>query len=645
MSYPASPTGGTTRLEPNMPDANDTPASLEIPGAEVTEVVAALIWKADRFMICQRPEYKARPLLWEYVGGKVEPGETKEEALVRECREELGITVSVGELFTEVVHVYPDLTIRLSLFHASIAEGEPTLLEHRDLRWILPSEIPDYPFCPADQEINARILRLAENGGAGERVSVSGKTYRIIRLLGHGKGGYSYLAEGPDGLAVVKQIHHEPCDYYQFGNKMEAEIRDYGRLKAAGIRIPEMLALDPGAERLVKEYIEGPTIFQLVRDQGTAEAWLGQVREMAEKARAAGLNIDYFPTNFIVRDGLLWYVDYECNGYMEEWNFENWGVKYWSRTPEFEAYLRREKGDPVVEFRNYQDEYYEAVCDFLVELNRANRTHVNWNWARFEWMAEHPEFDQDARSSIGLWFDGEIVIAAAIYDMYFGEAFAGVLPGYEALYPEVLRYAWENLKDEAGLGIAVNDRDTKTVEILRTMGFAPAEQTETLLSLSLEEPLPAQLPEGFRLEEPDPKVRTRDLQWLFWQGFDHGEDRAEFERETPVVPPVEKLRKHFRPELGLAAVRPDGELASFACVWFHDQTDFAYVEPVCTIPSCRGRGVASALLSEALNRARALGAKKAYVISDQKFYKNLGFQEDQHYTFFWKKESAGSEEN
>ena len=126
-------------------------------GTPVTDVVAALIWKDGRFMICQRPEYKARPLLWEYVGGKVEPGETKEAALVRECREELGITVSVGSVFTEVLHIYPDITIRLTLFHASIAEGEPRLLEHRDLRWILPSEIPCYPFCPADEEINRKI--------------------------------------------------------------------------------------------------------------------------------------------------------------------------------------------------------------------------------------------------------------------------------------------------------------------------------------------------------------------------------------------------------------------------------------------------------------------------------------------------------
>ena len=172
-------------------------------------------------------------------------------------------------------------------------------------------------------------------------LTVCGNEYRVIRLLGHGKGGYSYLAERDGEQIVVKQIHHEPCDYYQFGNKIEAERRDYARLKQAGIRIPEMIAIDEETERVVKEYIEGETVFDLVKAGKSAEPYLEQVREMAEKARAAGLNIDYFPTNFVIRGGLIWYVDYECNGYMEEWNFENWGVKYWSRTPEFEEYLAK----------------------------------------------------------------------------------------------------------------------------------------------------------------------------------------------------------------------------------------------------------------------------------------------------------------
>lgn len=123
----------------------------------MTEVVAALIWDGDRFLACQRPAHKARGLLWEFVGGKVEPGETHAQALVRECREELDIEVRVGELFMELTHEYPDLTVRLSLYHAVIEKGVPQKLEHNDLRWLLPSEVDDYAFCPADKDILNRI--------------------------------------------------------------------------------------------------------------------------------------------------------------------------------------------------------------------------------------------------------------------------------------------------------------------------------------------------------------------------------------------------------------------------------------------------------------------------------------------------------
>ena len=174
-----------------------------------------------------------------------------------------------------------------------------------------------------------------------KEVQVCGEGYRIIRLLGHGKGGYSYLAEKDGRQVVLKQIHHEPCEYYHFGNKIEAERRDYERLRQAGIRIPELIDIDEENERVVKEYVEGNTVFDLVKNGESAEPYLEQVREMAAKARKAGLNIDYFPTNFVIRDGLIWYVDYECNEYMEEWNFENWGIKYWSRTPEFEEYVKQ----------------------------------------------------------------------------------------------------------------------------------------------------------------------------------------------------------------------------------------------------------------------------------------------------------------
>ena len=125
----------------------------------MTEVVAALIWDGSRFMACQRPAHKARGLKWEFVGGKVEPGETKQQALIRECREELAVTVNVGDVFMEVDHVYPDLTVHLTLFHAAIAEGTPQKLEHNDIRWITVDEIDQYEFCPADEEILERLKR------------------------------------------------------------------------------------------------------------------------------------------------------------------------------------------------------------------------------------------------------------------------------------------------------------------------------------------------------------------------------------------------------------------------------------------------------------------------------------------------------
>ncbi len=125
----------------------------------MVEVVAALIWRNNRFMICQRPASKARALLWEFAGGKVENGETKEQALIRECREELSVTLSVGDIFMDVIHEYPDLSVHLTLFNAEISEGVPRTLEHNDIRWIAPEEIPQYDFCPADEEILRKLMQ------------------------------------------------------------------------------------------------------------------------------------------------------------------------------------------------------------------------------------------------------------------------------------------------------------------------------------------------------------------------------------------------------------------------------------------------------------------------------------------------------
>ena len=171
-------------------------------------------------------------------------------------------------------------------------------------------------------------------------MTVNSVEFEVVKLLGKGKGGYSYLVKRDGKSYVLKQIHHEPCDYYQFGNKIESELRDYKRLCEIGIRMPKMIDVDIENERILKEFIDGDTIFDLVSRGEMREEYITQVKEMCALLYPAGINIDYYPTNFIPQNGLLYYIDYECNNYMEEWNFENWGIKYWRRTSEFEEYLK-----------------------------------------------------------------------------------------------------------------------------------------------------------------------------------------------------------------------------------------------------------------------------------------------------------------
>ena len=172
-----------------------------------------------------------------------------------------------------------------------------------------------------------------------EQLSVNEKAYLIVKLLGKGKGGYSYLALDGDKKVVLKQIHHEPCSYYQFGNKIEAELNDYQRLLRIGITMPQMIDVDIRQERIVKEYIDGKTVYEMVLRDELPSHCLDQVRRMCALLYPANTNIDYFPTNFVLQGDVLYYIDYECNDYMDEWNFENWGVKYWSKTPEFLKYV------------------------------------------------------------------------------------------------------------------------------------------------------------------------------------------------------------------------------------------------------------------------------------------------------------------
>lgn len=174
-----------------------------------------------------------------------------------------------------------------------------------------------------------------------EYLSVNETQYKILKLLGHGKGGYSYLAQREGRLFVLKQIHHEPCPYYSFGNKMESEYNDYHKLLQTGIRLPKMLDIDWAQERILKEFIHGPTVYELVKNDAMQDSYLTQIRQIAAAVTAFGLNIDYFPTNFVVKDNLLYYVDYECNDYMDQWNFENWGITYWSKSPEFSEYMQQ----------------------------------------------------------------------------------------------------------------------------------------------------------------------------------------------------------------------------------------------------------------------------------------------------------------
>lgn len=151
-----------------------------------------------------------------------------------------------------------------------------------------------------------------------DTVFVNDKKYTILKLLGKGKGGYSYLAQINNRYVVVKQINHEPCSYYHFGNKIEAEINDYRRLKSIGIAMPEMLDVDTTNERIVKEYIEGNTVYELVLKDKLPNICLQQIREMCRLLYKANTNIDYFPTNFILQNEILYYIDYECNDYTEE---------------------------------------------------------------------------------------------------------------------------------------------------------------------------------------------------------------------------------------------------------------------------------------------------------------------------------------
>ena len=170
--------------------------------------------------------------------------------------------------------------------------------------------------------------------------TINAVDYHVLKLLGHGKSGYSYLVEdGENNKYVMKKIHHEPIDYYTFGDKFKSELDAYEFLKRLGILMPKLLDYDSNQEILIKEYIEGNTVFESVSKDLDISNCLMRIFEISELCQKNEINIDFFPTNFINKNEGLYYIDYEFNEYMEKWNFQNWGIKYWSKTDEFHAYI------------------------------------------------------------------------------------------------------------------------------------------------------------------------------------------------------------------------------------------------------------------------------------------------------------------
>ena len=288
----------------------------------------------------------------------------------------------------------------------------------------------------------------------------------------------------------------------------------------------------------------------------------------------------------------------------------------------------------MIRFEKYQSSHYQKVCDFLIEINKENNYHNNWNWARFEWMHEHTLTKKELLKYMGLWFDGDHLVGAALIDMYFGEAFVGVLSNYHYLYSEVLKYAYDNLKDEEGLGVSIHDENKEEIEAAIKQGFIKANEEETDCVIELKEDFSVSLPLGFEIKTYDAQKHPQEMEWLMWQGFDNGSDKEEFLRQYKGP---NDNRPHFNEYLCIVIRNDKNELVASASTWYDKRTDYAYLEPVCVLPSYRKLGLGKAAVYEAMNHAKELGAKRVIVNSDQEFYKHLGFKVKNHYSFYWKK--------
>lgn len=288
-----------------------------------------------------------------------------------------------------------------------------------------------------------------------------------------------------------------------------------------------------------------------------------------------------------------------------------------------------------IQFITYHDGYYNEVCQFLIDISQEHRKHINWNWARWEWMYFHPDFDRSLRSKIGLWFDDLELVGLATYDHDLGEAFFATKQGYDELEDEIVEYAVNNFSDENGLGVALNDTDAERSQRLQNKGFVKHDQCENILACTIANiEHHSVLPAGITLKSLDAAADVYKHKTVLWKGFDHDGpvpiDEVSIQKQEAMLSAT-----HMNPSLHIVAVNEDGEYVAYCGLWYSPQTDYAYVEPVVTIPSYRGRGLGAAVVVEALKCCSVLGANKAYVISDHPLYKAIGFVQHSRYSFYW----------
>lgn len=289
-----------------------------------------------------------------------------------------------------------------------------------------------------------------------------------------------------------------------------------------------------------------------------------------------------------------------------------------------------------IKFKNYNKDDYFKVCEFLVKISKDNKQNINWNWARWGWMIHNPEFDNDISNKIGMWFDENELVAIATYDHYLGESIFLTDDKYKFLEESMLKYCIENYMDENGLGIAINDVNEESIELLKRYGFVMNEDEENVLEINLETvDLEYVIPENITISNVKNLDDVFNYNKVLWYGFNHEGDVPEDE-ET--IAKYRKMLSAPQNNLHLNVVAKDGDKwATFCGCWYDKNTDYAYVEPVCTVHEYRGKGIGKAVVLESLKRCKELGARKAYVISSNEFYINLGFEQHSHYTFYWYK--------